>query len=90
MGDGKFLEFLVVRYSISFTNGCLASEARQPEGKSLWVSTGGRCGYVVKPGVLRACPHNHADPLLVHQATLLRRRTVCLIFQRLPLLHICR
>lgn len=48
----------------------LASEARQAEGGPLWVSMGGRCGHVVKLGVLQACPHVHADPLLIHQAEL--------------------
>jgi len=50
----------------------LASEARQAVGRPLWVSTGGRCGHVVKPGVLRACPHVHADPLLIHQVAPVR------------------
>ena len=59
--------FLVFGIS-EFLKGCLASEARQAVGKLLWVSTGGRCGYVGKPGVLQACPHTHADPLLIHQA----------------------
>ncbi len=42
--------------------------ASGPWARPLWVSTGGRCGYVVKLGVLQACPHIHADPLLIHQA----------------------
>jgi hypothetical protein len=46
--------------------GNLASEARQPEGKPLWVSSGGG-GYVVKLGFLRACPHIHGSPALIHQ-----------------------
>lgn len=39
---------------------------------------------MVKPGVLRACLHIHADPLLIHQAALLQWwRIGCLIFGRI-------
>lgn len=55
-------------FAFEFLNGCLASEARQAGGISLWVSMGGRCGDVGKLGVLQACPYLHADPLLIHQA----------------------
>jgi len=37
-------------------------------------------GYVDKLGVLQACPHIHADPLLIHQAALSKpSHTGCLV-----------
>ena len=69
----------------------LASEARQAEGLLLWVSAGGSCGDVGKLGVLRACPHVHSDPPLIHQVA--RRepsRSGFLVFRYRLFLYICR
>src|SRR5450830_887101 len=81
----------------SFSNGCWQAKRVRPVGKLLWVSTGGRCGYVVKLGVLRACPHIHADPLLIHQvARCWPSRSGFLVFGKTPsplhwpFLHICQ
>ena len=69
---------LVLVFTVLFLNGNLASEARQAVGRILVGKQGGRLGYVVKLGVLRACPHILADPLLIHQAVPSRSsRTRC-------------
>ena len=58
---------LGIRKSIFKWNGDWQAKRDRPKARPLWVSTGGRCGYVGKLGVLQSCPHIQADPLLIHQ-----------------------
>jgi len=84
--------YLGLRYPfLQFKTAVWQAQARQAEGLLLWVSAGGSCGDVGKLGVLRACPHVHSDPPLIHQVA--RRepsRSGFLVFRYRLFLYICR
>lgn len=65
--DGKFSGAHIVAKVFRRPHMALVQLRSRLPADQLWVSTGGRCGHVVKLGVLQACPHIHADPLLIHQ-----------------------